>query len=180
ARDGVGHGIGEAPLPRRAPGVLHDVRELPVVALALAEHPLEHLAQLRAARVEAEEDVVVAPILGEAGDEGVHVLAVEGVGEAIDDAHGSLPRRRGTAFSRQRRISSRQMRKAISPSPAGSAMSPSSSTNSRRVTMRRPAASAKPSSMSFCWTVMVRMRSASAMRWRWRLRSVEVIESSPR
>src|SRR6266540_1503185 len=96
----------EADLPPRAPGdrIRHDVAERPLgggqrrrrhhrlhrpgVIPPLPEHALEHGAEPFAARVLAEEGVAVAAVLGEAAQQGVDILAVEGPFEVVDDAHG--------------------------------------------------------------------------------------------
>src|SRR5262249_21189287 len=90
----------------------------------------------------------------------------------------NIIRSRGTDLSRQRVISSRQARKTSSPWVAGSSISPSSPTNSRRVKTGRPRASSKASSICFWRSVIVRITSASASRWRCRFRSVEAKSSS--
>jgi len=57
---------------------------------ALSEHPLEHVAQRGCPRVIAVEGVAIGAARGEAGHQRIHVLAVKGSLELLDDAQNVL------------------------------------------------------------------------------------------
>src|SRR5262245_55845543 len=120
-RHRVADRVAERPLGRDATGVAHHHVHRPVIVAALVEHALEHGAELGLPRVRSVEVVDVGGALREAGEEGGHVLAIEGGGEIMNDGHGDLPqshRRRATprmSISKARSLTGGWLRCQVTP-----------------------------------------------------------------